>query len=120
MAHELHRWTDKYGQAWACGAYDHGPMCRLCQPVDGPLAAILANLDLGRIEFVATEPDGELRFRLTPGGQRRVDELLQHNDGSEGSRCLCGHLANDHSEDTGLCRQCPCLIFAGALTDGSK
>lgn len=78
---ELRRWTNSRGEQWACGAYDHGPMCRLCQPVDGTLAAILENLDAGRMEFVATEPDGELRFRLTPGGQRRADELLQQIDG---------------------------------------
>lgn len=80
--HELHRWTDRSGQHWACGAYDHGPMCRLCTPVDETLALLLENLDAGRIEFVGTDPDGELQFRVTPGGQRRIDELLAHRDGA--------------------------------------
>jgi hypothetical protein len=70
MAHELHRWT-RNGQEWACGAYDHGPFCRLCTPVDATLALILKNVDAGRMEFVGTDTDGEMRFRVTPGGQRR-------------------------------------------------
>ena len=32
----IHAWSSG-AQRWACVAYDHGPMCRLCQPVEETL-----------------------------------------------------------------------------------
>lgn len=32
---ELRVWTDDQGVTWACDAYDHGPLCRRCEPIDG-------------------------------------------------------------------------------------
>lgn len=79
-AHPLHRWISN-GQPWACAAYDHGPMCRLCTPVspeDETTIAILDNVDAGLMEAM-TQPDGELRFRLTPKGEERVRLMLEAN-----------------------------------------
>ena len=74
---ELHRWTGSDGQEWACGVYDHGPFCRLCQPVEGALALILANVDEGLMEFANATSSGELRFRLTEEGEQRADALVR-------------------------------------------
>lgn len=41
MAKQLHRWTDRGGRRWACGAYDHGPFCRLCQYESDELGRML-------------------------------------------------------------------------------
>lgn len=71
----LHRWTNPTGDEWACIASDHGPMCRLCQPVTGTLAAILENVMDARMEIAAMNPDGEFQFRLTPEGKRYVEQM---------------------------------------------
>lgn len=73
---ELRRWTRK-GEEWVCGAYDHGPMCRLCRIVDPTLALVLENLDKGYVEYVGVDRDGEPQFRVTAEGKRRVDSLLE-------------------------------------------
>jgi len=79
----LHRWTNPTGDEWACIANDHGPMCRLCQPVGGTLAALLENVMDVRMEIVGMEPDGEFRFRLTPEGERYVEQMIGDDDAAE-------------------------------------
>lgn len=71
----LHRWTNPTGDEWACVASDHGPFCRLCQPVDGTLAACLENVMDGLFEIVSYGPDGQFRFSVTPEGKRRVEHM---------------------------------------------
>jgi hypothetical protein len=72
----LHRWTNPTGDEWACAASDHGPMCRLCQPVDGTLAACLENVMDGLFEIVGVAPDGDFQFRVTDEGNRRVRNMI--------------------------------------------
>jgi hypothetical protein len=72
----VHRWTQD-GQEWVCAAYDHGPFCRLCQPVDDVIAACLENVDLGFMEIVGHDPDGQLRLGMTEAGNARVRTLIQ-------------------------------------------
>lgn len=72
----VHRWTQD-GQEWICAAYDHGPFCRLCQRVDWVLAACLENVDLGFMKIVGTDPDGQLRLRMTDAGSAKVRTLIQ-------------------------------------------
>lgn len=76
----LHRWTNRTGDEWACIASDHGPFCRLCQPVTGTLAALLENVMDARMEIVAMEPDGEFRFRLTAAGERYVEQMTKDTE----------------------------------------
>jgi hypothetical protein len=73
---ELRRWTNRHHEEWVCGAYDHGPMCRLCRRVDPTLALVLENLDKGYVEYVNVDQDGEPQFRVTPAGQDRVARLI--------------------------------------------
>jgi hypothetical protein len=76
---ELHRWTDRDGQEWACQAYDHGPFCRLCVPVnDGMLQGCLDNVERGYFEIVQQDADG-FRFKVTSDGERAVKGLLGEN-----------------------------------------
>jgi len=72
----LHRWTNPTGDEWACIASDHGPFCRLCQPVTGTLAALLENVMDARIEIVGAKPDGEFLFRVTEAGERYVEQMI--------------------------------------------
>lgn len=76
----LHRWTNPTGDEWACIASDHGPMCRLCQPVSGTLAALLENVMDVRMEIVGMKSDGEFQFRLTPEGKRYVEHMVGDSD----------------------------------------
>lgn len=73
--HKLHRWHDVDGNEWACAVYDHGPFCRLCQPCDGTLSALLENVAEGRMTF-KQDPNGEFRFRLTEAGQQAAADLI--------------------------------------------
>lgn len=75
MSAKLHRWTDAEGQEWVCAAYDHGPLCRRCWPVDGALAGCLDNVERGFMEMVGTDT-AEPRFRLTPAGEEHVHALM--------------------------------------------
>ena len=70
----LYRWIDSDGKEWACGAYDHGPLCRLCQQVDGTFHACLENVEQGRFEWQINS-EGEFRFRLTAAGTAAADQL---------------------------------------------
>lgn len=73
----LYRWTNPTGDEWACIASDHGPFCRLCQPVDGTLAACLENVMDGRFEIVSMDSQtGEFQFRVTPEGERQVERMI--------------------------------------------
>lgn len=41
----IHHWIAQDGEHWICTAYDHGPFCRLCRPVnDEPLLECLTYL----------------------------------------------------------------------------
>jgi 5,10-methenyltetrahydromethanopterin hydrogenase len=71
----LHRWTDQQGQSWACMQYDHGPMCRLCQPVVEVLEACLQNLVDGMMEARQTEQGFE--FKMTDEGNRQAAKLIR-------------------------------------------
>lgn len=74
--HTLHIWTvgDDY---WACCAYGHGPMCRLCQRVeDMTTLALFAQVNEGLMEVWA-EPDGSFKFNLTDEGKARADHLIE-------------------------------------------
>lgn len=74
--HDLYRW-EQHGQEWACCAYDHGPMCRRCQPVeDGTTAECLNNVEQGYMEMFDADREG-WQFRVTAQGERRLRELLQ-------------------------------------------
>jgi hypothetical protein len=75
----LHRWTDRQGVEWVCGAYDHGPFCRLCQQVDATIIALLDNVDQGRMTFEGVDRDGQLLFRLTDEGRRQALALMGSN-----------------------------------------
>lgn len=72
----LVRWTNRDGQEWACVAYDHGPMCRRCQIVDDTLAACLENVEMGNMEIVGADEDGQFKLRVTEQGEERVRELI--------------------------------------------
>jgi hypothetical protein len=82
----LHRWAHASGEEWACIATDHGPFCRLCQPVTGTLAALLENVMDARMEIVGMRPDGEFLFSLTAEGIRQVEHMLNRHDDSTGER----------------------------------
>ena len=58
--HVLHVW-EQDGDVWACCAYDHGPMCRMCRRVTDETSGLLAQVFDGGME-VWTEPDGSLTF----------------------------------------------------------
>lgn len=75
--HKLHRWTQSDGE-WACAAYDHGPFCRMCQPVapdDSVLRGCLDTVDSGAME-VRTLATGELEFKMTEAGTARARETV--------------------------------------------
>jgi hypothetical protein len=73
----LHRWRNRDGQEWACAAYDHGPLCRRCQPVDDVMAALLDNVEMGRMEIVGTDGAGDFRFRVTDLGLQHVKGMIE-------------------------------------------
>lgn len=77
-AQQLHRWTDRDGTEWACAAYDHGPMCRLCQivhPDDEVLRSCLANVDAGCF-LVRADADGCFEFTTTEQGDNYAIDLM--------------------------------------------
>lgn len=63
------------GKLWACSVYDHGPMCRLCQEVDGVLNACLVNVIDGRMTC-RQDGDGEFQFKVTRAGEDAVRAML--------------------------------------------
>jgi hypothetical protein len=80
----FHHWTDRDGREWACLAYDHGPLCRLCREVtDGVESACLANVDKGYFDVRgrAQDPVGEWQFQVTESGKRYIAALLNANRG---------------------------------------
>ena len=58
-------------------AYGHGPMCRLCQPVDDTLDACLQNALDGLFEAQQDSLTGEFKFRATEEGNRRAARLIE-------------------------------------------
>lgn len=78
----LHRWTDREGQPWACMQYDHGPMCRLCTPVDEVLDACLQNVVDGLMETRQTEEG--FAFKMTDEGNRRTAKLITELGSDDG------------------------------------
>ena len=73
----LHRWTQD-GEEWACAAYDHGPMCRLCQrvdPDDGLTHALLDGVANGDYD-VKADSDGTFLFRVTEQGAATARALI--------------------------------------------
>lgn len=77
---KLHRWKQQDGE-WACAVYDHGPMCRLCQPVDSTLRTFLDMIDTGETELVGVDRNGEMQFRLTEAGTKRAREVIERMSG---------------------------------------
>lgn len=74
---KLHVWIVPESETvlWACSVYDHGPLCRLCQPVDEMLNACLVNVIDGRFEC-DQDQDGEFRFKVTKAGEDAVRAML--------------------------------------------
>lgn len=54
--HDLYRWVQG-GFEWACCAYDHGPMCRRCQPV-GMRSSILDAVQAGEVQMFDRDREG--------------------------------------------------------------
>lgn len=69
--HTLYRWTDKQNQEWACCAYDHGPMCRRCQPVNDETMRLLLDAVEDRLAEVRDTDEG-FSFKLTDKGSALV------------------------------------------------
>lgn len=65
-------------QMWACCVYDHGPFCRLCQPVDGLLNACLTNVIDGRFTC-SQKSDGEFEFSITQAGKDAVRAMARED-----------------------------------------
>lgn len=64
---------------WACAAYDHGPMCRLCQEVDDVLNACLINVLDGRMTC-RQDADGRFEFKVTKAGEDAVRNMIERAD----------------------------------------
>jgi hypothetical protein len=72
----IHMWEQSgTGERWACCAYDHGPMCRLCQPVDEMLGALLESCADGDM-LARAEPDGQFTFKSTAKGNAKAENLI--------------------------------------------
>lgn len=83
--HTLHVWisgTEDEPEMWACQVYDHGPMCRLCQEVDGVLNACLLNAIDGRMEC-DQDQDGQFRFKVTKAGEDAVRNMINRTEDEE-------------------------------------
>jgi len=75
----LHRFVvSADGREWACMAYDHGPLCRLCQPVDGVLAAYLDLVVDGSME-ARQDGSGTFSFHVTDAGMDQARHLIRGN-----------------------------------------
>lgn len=72
---DIYVWDNGADQVWACCAYDHGPMCRLCQPVDETLLALLQNVASGNM-LARAKPDGEFEFKMTVKGNAAAENLV--------------------------------------------
>lgn len=69
--------TEDAPELWACSVYDHGPMCRLCQEVDGVTNACLVNVIDGRMECDQDPQTGEFRFKVTQAGEDAVRAMIK-------------------------------------------
>lgn len=81
----LHVWlggTEDEPLLWACSVYDHGPMCRLCQEVDGMLNACLVNVLDGRMEC-DQDANGNFHFKVTPAGADALKAMIKRAAGDE-------------------------------------
>lgn len=79
--HLVYVWVDDDEQTWACCAYDHGPLCRLCQrlPDDdhgGTTLALLGQVATGDME-VRAAADGSFSFKLTEQGNEKAKRLIE-------------------------------------------
>lgn len=72
----LQYWTDANGDDWACAAYDHGPFCRLCTKVEDDVTRTMLGLVRTGESEVRTTREGDLQFRLTDSGLRKVKFLM--------------------------------------------
>jgi hypothetical protein len=94
--HTVHVWegsANEYGPVWACVAYDHGPMCRRCQPVDGMLMACLQAVAEGLLEAWA-DNEGKFQFRVSKKGVAAMESLQATPEGAE----LWAHIQNSLGE----------------------
>lgn len=73
---KLYRWFDCDENEWACAVYDHGPFCRLCQPVDETTHILLGLVESGDCDL-KTEANGEFKLKLTPKGTRKAMKMLR-------------------------------------------
>jgi hypothetical protein len=78
--HEVRRWggPDRPNGEWACAVYDHGPFCRLCQPVDPGLRLLLDRAEAGELT-VSTDSTGAFAFAATPEGVAAAIEVIQRS-----------------------------------------
>jgi hypothetical protein len=75
--------TEELGHTlWACSAYDHGPLCRLCQPVDATLNGCLQNVLDGRMEC-RQDQNGGFKFKVTQAGIDAVRTMVKRYDSEE-------------------------------------
>lgn len=72
--HDLYRWVQDR-QEWACCAYDHGPLCRRCRPVDETVAALLDDVQKGRLQMWDRDRDGWQFQGRTNGEEQEVPPL---------------------------------------------
>lgn len=82
----LHVWITGDGtenaEMWACCAPDHGPFCRLCQPVDGTTNALLIAVIDGNLE-IQQDADGGFLLKITKAGEHMVRNLMIDLDPGE-------------------------------------
>lgn len=71
----VHIWQNDDGEVWACCAYDHGPMCRLCQRADQVMLDCLQNVADGKM-FVRANADGEFQLKVTALGEAAAEDLI--------------------------------------------
>lgn len=71
----VHVWNAD-NQTWACAAYDHGPLCRLCQRVDEITWELLGLVKRGEMTM-RSELDGSFSFRLTPDGEAHAKVIRE-------------------------------------------
>lgn len=75
--HTLYLW-EQDGVQWACCAYDHGPMCRRCQKVEGTMASLIDNVLDGNM-WIMDDPKGDFKFQVTPKGKAYAKELADND-----------------------------------------
>lgn len=69
---------------WACTAYDHGPLCRRCQEVDGTTNACLLAVIDGMMKIRQNPDTAEFEFSVTTAGEDRVRNLIRELGDEDG------------------------------------